>query len=718
MGCELCNNTNAENIDVTLTRKDNKPINKPLIINKHESVASTYRSSVLTDTTRTNRTSIEEKLNSRYSIPFKSEMTSLDLKRNTSSFSINNYNTRNKFSKEKKNEILSSILKEKGEFTALELNYNISGITNENSNKLYTESISNLPEITSFYKKREEDEDGDDEEEDEEEEEEEDEEEQEDLKINIDENNKSLELNQMSENIESLLEQIDYSKIDVIINETPEKEKMTLSQLIKHFQKKSSNLSSIEKAYLIYKWIALNIEYDFAGVNNQNYDVSAEATFTQGKSISEGFSNLFKKISTELNLTVVKIIGHSKGLDFELTDKFEVNENHAWNAIQINKVWYFIETLWGAGYMKDHKNFIKNFTSYYFLTPPIQFIRGHFPKESKWQLLPKKEKIDQKKYMEFVDLKSTFYELGFEYIDPDFCFNRVSNEKGSVKIYFKENNVDIDNIKITANMELIQNKTNLIEIENSAIVIKNKNYFEINYIINNKGKYKLKIFGAKFEEEQYHELCSLILISKKNSPLNISYPKTYDLYDSSDIEIISPKNGTLFNGDTIDFEYKTSTYKNLYIIISDKENNNFISMDRQGDIFKENEILIYGQQVKISTKNPKNDLYDTIIEYTVQKNPNNNYTISFPKTYSGPKNRLINPICSTLQKGQKVNFKIKSSYITKMVVFDGDKSHDLEKKNDLFEGNFVIKAKKNSSVKIGYSKDGNTFGVLYEYNVT
>ena len=36
----------------------------------------------------------------------------------------------------------------------------------------------------------------------------------------------------------------------------------------------------------------------------------------------------------------------------------------------------------------------------------------------------------------------------------------------------------------------------------------------------------------------------------------------------------------------------------------------------------------------------------------------------------------------------------------------------------LFEGNFVIKANKNSSVKIGYSKDGNTFGVLYEYNVT
>ena len=527
MGCELCNNnTKSENIDITLTRKDNnKPIIKQ-IINKHDSVASTYRSSILTDTTRTNRTSIEEKLNTKYSIPFKSEMTSLDLKRNTSSFSNSLYNTRNKLIKEKENEVLSSILKEKGEFSALELNYNFSGITNENSNKFYSESISNLPEITSFHKKREEDEDVDididDEDEDEEgendeeeEDEEEEDEEQEDLKIyNDEDNNKNLELDKTSKNIESLLKQIDHQKIDSIINESPEKEKTSLSQLIKYFQKKSKNLSEIEKAYLIYKWITLNIEYDFAGVNDNNYDVSAEATFNRGKSISEGYSNLFKKISSDMNLKVVKIQGHSKGLDFQLTDKLEVNKNHAWNAIQINKVWYFIETMWGAGYMKDHKNFIKNFTSYYFLTPPIQFIRGHFPKEAKWQLLPKKEIIDQKKYMEFVDLKSTFFELGFESIDPDFCFNQVNNEKGSVKIYFDENNANIDKIKITANLEFIRNKTNLIEIENSAIVIKNKNFFEINYIINNKGKYKLKILGAKFEEEQYHELCSLILISK------------------------------------------------------------------------------------------------------------------------------------------------------------------------------------------------------------
>ena len=64
----------------------------------------------------------------------------------------------------------------------------------------------------------------------------------------------------MKKNIESLLKQINYSKIDKILDQTPEREETSLSQLIKYFQKKSKNLSEIEKAYLIYKWITLNIK--------------------------------------------------------------------------------------------------------------------------------------------------------------------------------------------------------------------------------------------------------------------------------------------------------------------------------------------------------------------------------------------------------------------------------------------------------------------------
>ena len=801
MGCELCNNAKRENQDVSLSRQPNKPL-----IKKFESETTTNNNSIID----TYRAALEEKLNSKYSLPQKSELTIINSKENKNVFNYNQniihnnniikIDSRNKQIKQKENEVMNSILKEKNDFAYLEFNNNFNSKDNNNdvnNSKLKSESI-NLPEITNINnnnyinkkenkkeilnykkqnkqihiskKKKEEEEEEEEEEEDEEnikksenikkdkkekeikkekdmkkekeikkenkrekevknsfknneeEDEDEDEENEEESEEkgnndnNLEDNNK-YKLEQIKENINSLLERINYSQIDKIINQSPEREDTTLTKLIKYFQTKSQKLSEVEKSWLIYKWITLNIEYDFAGVNDKKYDVSEEATFNRGKSICEGYANLFNKISTELNLIVEKIHGHSKGFNFELTDKFEESESHAWNAVKINGVWYFIETTWGAGYSEDHRNFIKKFTKYYFFTPPIQFIRGHFPEQSKWQLLPKNKIINQKKFMEFVDLKSMFFELGFEKIEPDITFNNVK-EKGNAKIFFNEKNVNADKIKIMAKLELIQNKNNLKEIENSTIVIKNKNFFEVNYLINSKGKYKLQIFGAKIEEEKYSDLCSLILISKKDSSSYLTFPKTYKLYNNSDMEIISPKNGVLYNGDTINFEFKTSTYKELFIIISSPESgNNFINIERIGNAFKEKDILIYGQSVKISTKNPKSDVYDTLLEYTVQKNPNNNNVITYPKVYSGPKNKLVRPICNTLKKGQKVSFEIKSFFVTKMVVFDGDKSHELTKKNDSFSGNILIKGHKTNSVKIGYSKDGKTFGILYEYNV-
>ena len=55
---------------------------------------------------------------------------------------------------------------------------------------------------------------------------------------------------------------------------------------------------------MIYKWITLNFEYDFEGVNNKNYDITEEATFKRGKTICSGYSKLYKKICDNLDLIV------------------------------------------------------------------------------------------------------------------------------------------------------------------------------------------------------------------------------------------------------------------------------------------------------------------------------------------------------------------------------------------------------------------------------
>ena len=164
MGCELCNNSNEQNPDIKLTRQDHKTK-----IKKFESIVSTNHSSSMIDTNRTYGKTSVDKLSIKYSIPFRSEKNI-------------NYSTRNRLTKEKRKVIMYSILKEKREFGSLNFNSNSNIMTNDYSNKLYNESISNLPEITYINKKKlEEDEEDQMDSEEEEEEDEDVEEEQDDL---------------------------------------------------------------------------------------------------------------------------------------------------------------------------------------------------------------------------------------------------------------------------------------------------------------------------------------------------------------------------------------------------------------------------------------------------------------------------------------------------------------------------------------------------------
>ena len=118
----------------------------------------------------------------------------------------------------------------------------------------------------------------------------------------VGENNKDSDFVYDIGKIKTLLNDIEYSQIEKILKGAPLRTETTLEKLIKYFQKHSSQLSLVERAWLVYRWVTENIEYDFAGVNNKNYDISENATFNRGKSICSGYSGLYKKISDNLEV--------------------------------------------------------------------------------------------------------------------------------------------------------------------------------------------------------------------------------------------------------------------------------------------------------------------------------------------------------------------------------------------------------------------------------
>ena len=207
------------------------------------------------------------------------------------------------------------------------------------------------------------------------------------------------------------------------------------------------------------------------------------------------------------------------------------------------------------------------------------------------------------------------------------------------------------------------------------------------------------------------------LIAKKDASNPITFPNTTALYYNSNMKIISPSNGSLREGDRITFEFKTTTYNELFIGLKTDNGANFTPINKyKGNIFKEEDLLVYGKSIVISCRGEKENSYSTILEYEVLPNKNSKGAIVFPQVFAGPKNRLIEPICDKLKKGKTINFSVKSDLINQMAIVDGDDFHDMDKNNDVFSGSIKISGK--GDVKIVFKKENEAgYGVLYLYKV-
>ena len=137
--------------------------------------------------------------------------------------------------------------------------------------------------------------------------------------------------------------QFDFNNINIddIYNGIGEKSN-DLNNYCNYLSEISSGINDKEIFYLIYKWVANNIQYD-SGNHIEPQDV-----LTNKKGSYSGYANLFTKLLTCLNVPVdniKNIKGHSKGIGFNYEDSIsDDNTNHEWNAVKIDNKWCLIDT--------------------------------------------------------------------------------------------------------------------------------------------------------------------------------------------------------------------------------------------------------------------------------------------------------------------------------------------------------------------------------------
>jgi len=119
------------------------------------------------------------------------------------------------------------------------------------------------------------------------------------------------------------------------------------------------------------------------------------------------------------NLLKVESGSISGYLKWTNIEDYGINYNieYFWNYIEIDGHYYLIDVSKASDMNELYINYISDYIYLYFGTDPEIFIRIHYPKESKWQLLP--EPYTFEKFESMAALLPLFYLIGYKTVSPD-----------------------------------------------------------------------------------------------------------------------------------------------------------------------------------------------------------------------------------------------------------------------------------------------------------
>ena len=211
--------------------------------------------------------------------------------------------------------------------------------------------------------------------------------------------------------VSKLISMVRMEIIDKSLQDLPRRKEVNFLQMVSKMvnARKEYSLNEAESAYLVFKWISYNINIR---LYEEDLDDPIEA-YNLGKGTPKALSSLYNRISYYLKIVSDSISGYLKWVN-NLVKEIQIERNYTWNYIEIKGEYYLLDVSLAAE-LKDNNN--PDFIYLYFSTEPEIFIRQHFPKESKWQLLS--ELYTLEKFESMALLTPFFYLLGFKTISPD-----------------------------------------------------------------------------------------------------------------------------------------------------------------------------------------------------------------------------------------------------------------------------------------------------------
>jgi hypothetical protein len=311
----------------------------------------------------------------------------------------------------------------------------------------------------------------------------------------------------------------------------------SLQQLAETIKAFSKGKSMVDRYWIIFYWIAHNIEYDTVSYFSGKYgDQKAEAVFLTRKGVCAGFGNLYKYLSDQLQMPCEIVTGFSKGYGFEYRKNAPAKIDHAWNAVEIDHHWYLIEVTWGAGHLNDMNGFERKLDPFFFLPPPNEMIYHHFPENEKWQLLRTSAKLEQ--FMQLPHLRPAYFDFKIELISPR---NQVYLSLLPGRPYALVLIRAPPDVYLMADVKLTDED---IDGSHHVMYDKHKQLYRCYFAPSSIGKHKIMIYAKKGDSDigEYQSALEFVLDVKQMPKNIVSFPRTWKKFFDLGLEIISPQN--------------------------------------------------------------------------------------------------------------------------------------------------------------------------------
>ena len=238
--------------------------------------------------------------------------------------------------------------------------------------------------------------------------------------------------------------------------------------------------------------------------------------------------------------------------------------------------------------------------------------------------------------------------------------------------------------------------------------------YDVIVYINEEGNYDVEIGANIDKSENYINILKYKV--KCNSTPNIKkyFPEFRTDYKNDDgIELISPIEGELIQGQYYNFEIISNNYGPLFLYVGFSEATEIIEMDKEGTTYKENNLMVHGDSVIIAYKESEMKMVQLVI-YSTKGND-----IYFPQTFETPfKKRLESPLETYLTFGETYNFKIICDTSYSIAISYNNNWYDFEKNGFIYTLTFSIEENWDElSIMFGNDDDHSDYEDMYIYSI-